>query len=351
MMTPDSQSTSTKEGLTTEFLRECLGAQLVGADLSKNKKNHKVTDHQIEITIKPAAPDAVEEVSRHKIVSNGVAIDVSHVGSSIPADLQEHRANKSINFILQTLKGALPDIRARRESAIADLDFIMAINLHDDIAAGDDLGSDMYRFGFSGPVPSQTLFIPDPHYLEFLRTPIADQTPLSDKKNKALFRGSDTNLQRIKLSVDTKENDFFDCKISRFIPGSFIETYEEVNKQDISAEWMGLNEQLQYKYILDPHGWTRGWDRPYWVLKSDSILVSIVPDDGIIHHNWYSRFMYDHDIVPLLTYEEALDPASFSSFDKYNEKQKVFGSILMDGNVAKAYVINLMLAFNRGFNS
>lgn len=173
----------------------------------------------------------------------------------------------------------------------------------------------------------------------------------SEKKNQAFFRGSDTNIQRINLSLDTLNDPFYDCKISRFIPGAFEEKYLSIDRKKISSHWFNLDQQLNYRYILDPHGWTRGWDRAYWVLQSNSVLVSIIPDDGIIHHNWYSQFMYDSDIVPLITYEEACDPSTFKSFEEYNHKQKVFSNILMSSAVSSNYSSNLIVRYNQLFNS
>ena len=312
------------------FLEECLGAQFTGADISKNRKNDKFTEHEAVLTIKSGKDSHI--------------LDVSHLGSKIEDALVAHRVAPITDFIANCMIESFAQFEV-------SLDCHLIFNIYDNIAAGSDSSRDLYTVGFSGPLPAQTLFMPDPHFLGFLRNPINDPIPFGDKKDGALFRGSDTNIQRINLSVATQDMDFFDCKISRFIPNAFTEAYKEINKSSISADWMGLDEQLQYKYILDPHGWTRGWDRAYWVLKSNSILVSVLPDDGIVHQNWYSRFMYDHDIVPLLTYEQVLDPASFPPLEEYNKKQQDFGRMLMERTTIKAYVINFILSYNRGFNA
>ncbi len=320
------------EKLTAEdFIKECLHNVFSSVDISRNKGNAHLSDHEIGVSI-------WGEGQRRKI-------DATHKPKKMPEDLGKHRAEPLLYFIADVLKDIIP--------AEVDLDCQIIVNIHDDINSGAPKDRDICTMGFSGISPANTLFLPDPHYLGFLKNPIEDRAdPLlfSEKKNQALFRGSDTNLQRINLSLDTLHDPFYDCKISRFIPGAFDDKYLSIDKKKISSNWFNLDKQLDYQYILDLHGWTRGWDRAYWALQSNSVLVSIIPDDGVVHHNWYSQFMYDNDIVPLVNYEEARDPNTFNSFEDYNYRQKVFSTILMSKAVASNYVGNLLIKYNALFN-
>ena len=320
----------TAEKFISTCLQNSFGARR-GVNTSANKDNNELSEDEIGVSI-------IDTGGSRKV-------DCFHKGSKIPAALGLHRLEPLLLFLVNSLEGIPLD---------AQLNCTLVINPHDNITSGNPQGRDICTMGFSGPLPANTLFLPDPPYLGFLNNPIqdmADPVPFSEKKNQAFFRGSDTNIQRINLSLDTLDNPFYDCKISRFIPGAFEEKYLSIDKEKISSDWLNLDQQRDYRYILDPHGWTRGWDRAYWVLQSNSVLVSIIPDDGIIHHNWYSEFMYDHDIVPLITYEEACNPSTFDSFEDYNYKQKVFSTILMSRAVSSTYLNNLILRYNQQFNS
>tara|TARA_Y100001938_G_C8096486_1_gene438518 strand:+ start:2980 stop:3960 length:981 start_codon:yes stop_codon:yes gene_type:complete len=316
------------------FISTCLSNAFEGqrgVNVSANKENTEVSEHEAGISIIDKATSRT--------------LEIFHKGSKINPAIWVHRVQPLINFLLDAVKN-IPEVEP--------LNCKIVINPHDNIMDGSPPDRNICTMGFSGPLPANTLFLPDPHYLEFLKNPIedrADSMLFSEKKNQAFFRGSDTNIQRINLSLDTLNDPFYDCKISRFIPGAFEEKYLSIDRKKISSHWFNLDQQLNYRYILDPHGWTRGWDRAYWVLQSNSVLVSIIPDDGIIHHNWYSQFMYDSDIVPLITYEEACDPSTFKSFEEYNHKQKVFSNILMSSAVSSNYSSNLIVRYNQLFNS
>ena len=316
------------------FISTCLSNAFEGqrgVNVSANKENTELSGHEAGISIIDTATSRT--------------LEVFHRGSKINAAIAVHRVQPLINFLLDAVKN-IPEVEP--------LNCKIVINPHDNIMDGSPPDRNICTMGFSGPLPANTLFLPDPHYFEFLKNPVEDRAdPLlfSEKSNQAFFRGSDTNIQRINLSLDTLDDPFYDCKISRFIPGAFEEKYLSIDREKISSSWFNLDQQLDYRYILDPHGWTRGWDRAYWVLQSNSVLVSIIPDDGIIHHNWYSEFMYDHDIVPLITYEEACNPSTFDSFEEYNHKQKVFSTILMSSAVSSSYLANLIVRYNHLFNS
>jgi hypothetical protein len=318
------------ESFIFDCLRNAFESQR-GVDPSANKNNTELSEGEIGLSI-------IDSEGSRKV-------DAFHRGDKISAEIGSHRLNPVVHFLV----GALKDVPSSE-----NINCTIVINPHDNIMDRSPTDRDICTMGFSGPLSANTLFLPDPHYLEFLKNPMeyrSDPMLFSEKKNQALFRGSDTNIQRINLSLDTLNDPFYDCKISRFIPGAFEEKYLSIDRQKISSNWLNLNQQLDYRYILDPHGWTRGWDRAYWVLQSNSVLVSIIPDDGIIHHNWYSEFMYDHDIVPLITYEEACNPSTFDSFEEYNHKQKVFSTILMSSAVSSSYLANLIVRYNHLFNS
>jgi len=195
----------------------------------------------------------------------------------------------------------------------------------DNIESGDSGDPSFSKLGFSARPHSYHLPIPDPHFVSHVFNKTLDKLPFNEKKSIAIFRGTDTCRQRVRISQQSLNVPYIDCGISSFLPRKNGELFfKGIDKSLIKAPRMSLDEQFEYKYILDMYGHAVSWDRPCWVIPSNSILLSIDPDpkDSIKSNLWYSEFLDAHNIVPKVTEKKLLNNFDLHSIDDYNPVQK-----------------------------
>ena len=109
-----------------------------------------------------------------------------------------------------------------------------------------------------------------------------------DKKiNKCIYRGNIIN--------GTPQNFFNKQNHSLNQREYFKELYESKKFPNVeySNNFLSIEEQIKYKYILDIDGWTNTWDGTVWKLYSGSVLLKT----NSIWKQWY----YD-DLKPYIHY-------------------------------------------------
>jgi hypothetical protein len=262
-------------------------------------------------------------------------------------DLGSKVVHSRLNYFFDFLSNALKQFNL-------DLDFFFILNTADE---DQDFGTTAFCFS-RGTSDSKNVLFPDPHSLNyyFSNPPIRDIS-FSYKINGCVFRGSDTgsfpdarsNI-RIKTCDNFHNSNFYDFKISNFVSYDekiLAEQGFEISK--IRGDYLSNQDQSRYKYIADMDGNTISWDRNYWALPINSILVKYADSQKQKYETWYSKYIYDNGIVPVLTAEYDLENNPIDQ--KILQKQKDFSKILMDKNILFSYVKNFLYAYNSIFNS
>lgn len=268
--------------------------------------------------------------------------------------VDKHRLNSTLFFI----KKVINDFGL-------NLNFKFILNTYDEPSVGD-----IPIFGFCGNKfeKKSNILIPDPHITgKYLGVEIKDELNFQEKKESIIFRGSDTGSfpiaqknERINACWKTKNDAKIDFKISNFVRYSKDILKESgVNIDKISSPYLSFKDQLQHKYIADINGNSAAWDRPCWVLGSNSILFKIQTETKS-DETWYSRYMLHQGIVPRLNIEE-LKEASKENFNflkllnisptTLNSKQKQFSKILLDYSTHQTYLKEVLVKYNKQYNS
>jgi hypothetical protein len=144
-------------------------------------------------------------------------------------------------------------------------------------------------FGFSRHKYTQTniILFPDIYQLTkynynntYHHVPLYD-IPFEKKKNKVIFAGSSVgewnplNNQRCQVANYAFLNqDVMDYHITE-VHDPIFEKYfkEQTHISPFLSPHVSLKQQLEYKCILSIDGNTACWDRPIWVMRSNSILI------------------------------------------------------------------------------
>lgn len=183
-------------------------------------------------------------------------------------------------------------------------DIIININFHDSY---DFPG--ILSFGAKNN-NTQSVLIPDMYQMNNY----ADSIPFTnndkyvnftDKLNKIIFCGASTG------SIDIKQNDrintciwsnknswakeYTNLKITSIVQLSNItlNNYTTVNNiplKNILSNSISIEEQLKYKYILSIDGNTWAWDRPVWIMNSNSLFLKYESENI----GWYYSFLKEN---------------------------------------------------------
>jgi len=183
-------------------------------------------------------------------------------------------------------------------------DIIVNINFHDSY---DFPG--ILSFGAKNN-NTQSVLIPDMYQMNNYEDSIPftnndKYVNFTDKLNKIFFCGASTG------SIDIKQNDrintciwsnknswakeYTNLKITSIVQLSNItlNNYTTVNNiplKNILSNSISIEEQLKYKYILSIDGNTWAWDRPVWIMNSNSLFLKYESENI----GWYYSFLKEN---------------------------------------------------------
>ncbi len=137
---------------------------------------------------------------------------------------------------------------------------------------------------------------------------LVDRIPFENKLNKVCFDGTTTGScnpsenKRVNACLWSINNrDISEYYITNIVQMDrrALETHVvdvgNTNMQSIYKQFKGIqlsmNHQLNYKYIASIDGNTAAWDRPVWIMKSNSIMFRY-PSDYCL---WYSSLARNMD--------------------------------------------------------
>lgn len=119
--------------------------------------------------------------------------------------------------------------------------------------------------------------------------------PWKNKKKKALWRGSTTgawysinnwfSFPRTQMTLlSIKRPDLIDAKFTNII--QCHQGVEEIlSAHHLMGDSMSVEDQIKYRYLVDIDGNSCTYERCYWMLMSNSLLLKQVSD----HIQWYYR--------------------------------------------------------------
>ena len=160
-----------------------------------------------------------------------------------------------------------------------------------------------------------------------------------NKYNKAVFIGASTgnpfNLllnQRINASIWSLGSDWLrkhvDIKVKGIVQmdSNYLSSYLNdfgYKISDIQTKFMSKDEQLLNKFIISIDGNTYSWDRPIWVMRSNSLLMKWKGNS----EGWY---------YPLLKENKhyiSVDPNNFENqFNFYKNNLNISNQMINDAN-------------------
>jgi hypothetical protein len=179
--------------------------------------------------------------------------------------------------------------------------FIININLHD-ICNKDGV------LTFGNKSNSNSILIPDIYqmynYKDSLKPENYDKIDFKNKLNKIIFGGATTG--NINLNFNDRINtciwgntNYWGIKNTYFkltnivqIPENMLYIYTKkhnLNMNSITCNNISISEQLKYKYILSIDGNTWAWDRPVWIMNSNSLFFKYESDNN----GWYYDFLQE----------------------------------------------------------
>jgi hypothetical protein len=177
--------------------------------------------------------------------------------------------------------------------------FIVNINFH-------DIYNEPGVLTFGSKINSNSVLIPDIYqmynYKDSLNSTYDDNIDFKNKINKIIFAGSTTgNIDvryndRINACIWSnnnkwaKNNTYF--KITNIVQIPYTKLYYYTKRNNllidsIISSNVCINDQLKYKYILSIDGNTWAWDRPVWIMNSNSLFFKYESDNI----GWYYDFL------------------------------------------------------------
>ena len=234
-----------------------------------------------------------------------------------------------------------------------NLNFRCLVNLND----GPENNSTETRLCFARPRKSAHICIPDSHIprtASICEGLSEIDKPFFEKQNKACFFGSDTGrkfidaeVQRTKFCNKFKNSQLITAKITNFIEQPF--------QEEIYSKPVSIQDQLNYKYIININGNTTSWERLIWAMKSNSFCLFLKPPPHQDEISWY------YHIFDLSQYFITVDENSIENFvewasdwqaeiDSFNEHQKILGNTLAKPEFHAHYYAQVLVNYNHIYN-
>jgi len=258
--------------------------------------------------------------------------------------LDEHKIqdNLRFQFFSSLLRYSL--------SRLNDLSCKIIINLCDGCRESEKYT----RLCFSSSKNSKHIQIPDPHIFQYEK--FTDNLKWSDKLDMVYFIGSDTGPiaddllnERIRFCNKAKSAKHINAKISNFVHFNDEMLHDlSIDKTCIHSQYVPIDQQLKYKYILNINGNTSSWDRIPWAMMSNSYLIHLSSDFN--EYNWYFPFIQKTNAIDNYSDDDLLNNAI--NYDS-NKKilQKNIAQILIQHSTQLDYFTQVLIDYNRIYNS
>jgi hypothetical protein len=142
---------------------------------------------------------------------------------------------------------------------------------------------------FSG-LPNSNIIIPDLYAMKNYSNNLLIKDNLNNKLNQGLFIGGSSGStnpienERLNFCSKYRYNNNIKSYISHFcqIPENNIKSIFP-NYRDFKHDYIKINDQYIYKYLISIDGNTSAWDRVPWILNSKSVLLK----KNSNHKCWY----------------------------------------------------------------
>lgn len=211
--------------------------------------------------------------------------------------------NGKISFINSKFPGKRIDMVKEKLNITLDIktNFCIKLNVH-------DYCNEKGTLTFGKKLNDDSVLFPDLYQLyNYFDQVIKDSYNFNSKESKIIFAGASTGSKlpyqnnRIKMCIWSLQNEwakkFTIIKTTNIvqIDKNYLENYLtdiNFNINDILTSHVKQIEQLKYKYILSIDGNTYAWDRPVWVMNSNSILFKYTNEDS--NYGWYYELLKDN---------------------------------------------------------
>jgi hypothetical protein len=161
---------------------------------------------------------------------------------------------------------------------------------------------------FGASKNTKAILIPDIYqiynYQDYSKT--RDPIPFNQKISKIIFGGASTgsinlkNNQRVNTCIWSVKNEwafkntYF--KLTNIVQTSINElntytTENNVNIKNIIGNNLSIEDQLNNRYILSIDGNTWAWDRPVWIMRSNSLFFKYESNNV----GWYYDFLKENE--------------------------------------------------------
>lgn len=259
------------------------------------------------------------------------------------AKIDKFRFDFFIDFTSQVLK----------HYSLNSLNFKFIANFND----GPENDSKETRFCFARPRNSPHICVPDSHLgrtVSICNSLESIDKPFDEKINKVSFFGSDTgrkykdgSVQRVSLCQKYKNSETVIAKITNFVEQPF--------DQSIYSSPVSIQEQLNYKYILNVNGNTTSWERLIWAMNSNSFCLFLRPPAHQEEISWYyhmfdlTQFFITLDIDSI---ENFLDWSIDwqSEMEAFKDHQKNVSKSLAKIDFHAHYYAQVLLNYNQIYN-
>lgn len=246
---------------------------------------------------------------------------------------------------------------------IKNLNCEFIINISDGCSDGD-----FSKFCFSQRRGYRNILIPDPHNIAtFFKVKDINKfdTSFNEKKDDGIFIGSATgqpakenfNLRELSAIYNSQSKN---CNI-KIIPVAGYAEKEMLEKKlksknlniDVFSEYVSMQDQLKHKVIFNIDGHTTSWERPLWIMASNSICINIKPYN--VFESWYSNLFdfyqaapeIDLHVIDLFFNNINLNDSYWSNL---KQKQKVLANSVSNLNNQLIYLNNVIKHYNEQFN-
>lgn len=216
--------------------------------------------------------------------------DISKITSIDEAELYINYKNGKVSFIHNEECGERVILVKNKLNFDLDtsVNFCIKLNVHDTCTEEGTLT-------FGNKSEDLSVLFPDLYQLHnYFDSLKKDNVSFDDKINKVIFAGSTTGESnamtntRIKMCLWALDKSFCYFKITSLVQMSFFPRLKEISSNFISQE-----EQLNYKYILSIDGNTNAWDRPVWIMNSNSVLLKYTNSNT--HNGWYYPLLKENE--------------------------------------------------------
>ena len=227
---------------------------------------------------------------------------------------------------------------------------------------------DFSKLCFSQKRGYKNILIPDPHNINtFVKIQQLSKIdiPFEDKKDLAIFIGSATG-QPIENDLNLRELSAINNTESRtskikIIPVSGYAEKDMLEKKlkaknlnfDIFSDYVSIEEQLKYKIIFTADGHTTSWERPLWIMASNSLCLNIKPHN--IFESWYSDLFSFYQAIPdidLYSIDLFIENSNIfkEGWSSVKQKQKTLANSVSSLHNQMLYMSNVIKYYNEQFN-